>query len=82
MERKSGLFIRLTSAFGLFLMLVVVSHVGSRLFTDGGDLGWHYGLADFIAQHGAIPGSADEYLQVMLNYPPASHFIAALIGSL
>ena len=87
MERKSKLFTHgahafLTSAFVILLMLAVVSYFGSRLFTDGGDLGWHYGLADYIAQHGAIPGPADQYLQAMLNYPPASHVIAASIGSL
>ena len=67
MERKSKLFTHgahafLTSAFVIFLMLAVVGYFGSRLFTDGGDLGWHYGLADYIAQHGAIPGPADQYL--------------------
>ena len=84
MERKSlfthGAF--LTSAFVTFLLFAVVGYLGSRLFTDGGDLGWHYGLADFIAQHSAIPGAADQYLQGMLNYPPASHIIAATIGLL
>ena len=87
MERKSKLFTHgahafLTSAFVILLMLAVVGYFGSRLFTDGGDLGWHYGLTDYIAQHGAIPGPADQYLQAMLNYPPASHVIAASIGSL
>jgi hypothetical protein len=85
MERESKLFTHgahafLTSAFVILLMLAVVGYFGSRLFTDGGDLGWHYGLADYIAQHGAIPGPADQYLQAMLNYPPASHVIAASIG--
>jgi hypothetical protein len=87
MERKSKLFTHgahalLTSAFVILLMLAVVSYFGSRIFSDGGDLGWHYGLADFIAQHGTIPGAADQYLQAMLNYPPASHIIAATIGLL
>jgi hypothetical protein len=87
MERKTKLFTHgghafLTSAFVILFMLAVVGYLGSRLFTDGGDLGWHYGLTDYIAQHGAIPGPADQYLQAMLNYPPASHVIAASIGSL
>jgi hypothetical protein len=48
MERKNRLFTHgahafLTSAFVIFLMLAVVGYFGSRLFTDGGDLGWHSG---------------------------------------
>src|SRR5262245_51711052 len=87
MDRKNKLFTHgahafLTSAFVIFLMLAIVGYFGSRLFTNGGDLGWHYGLADYIAQHGAIPGPADQYLLATRNYPPASHVIAASVGSL
>jgi hypothetical protein len=87
MERKANSFSRgaqasLTSAFVIFLVMAVVGYLGSRLFTDGGDLGWHYGLADYIARHGTIPGPAELHLQAMLSYPPASHVIAAWVGFL
>jgi hypothetical protein len=80
-DKKPGLIHAFAaSAVIVFLLVVVIGHFSSRLYTAGGDLGWHYGLVDYIAQRGTLPGPTDPYLRAMFGYPPASHAIAASIG--
>ena len=59
---------------------VTVLFFGKSYYSATIDLAWHYGLAQYIADNWAIP-SGHTYLSYMGYYPPGSHILAAVVGS-
>jgi hypothetical protein len=52
---------------------------GGKVFLDSIDFAGHYALVHEITKYGGVrPGNAD--LSAMASYPPASHWLAAIIG--
>ena len=54
---------------------------GQRLFSQSADVGWHYALAYFFSQSWTLPEATDQYLAVMLGYPPGFHIAGAIAGA-
>ena len=87
MERKSKLFTHgahafLTSAFVILLMLAVVGYFGSRLFYRWRRPWLALRLDRFHRATWRYSRCRRSVPSGMLNYPPASHIIAASIGLL
>ena len=60
---------------------VIFAAFGQRLFTHSADVGWHYSLAYFFSQSERLPAATDQYLAVMLGYPPGFHIAGAISGA-
>ena len=60
---------------------VIFTAFGQRLFSQSADVGWHYSLAYFFSQSWRLPGATDQYLAVMLGYPPGFHIVGAIAGA-
>jgi hypothetical protein len=60
----------------------VILFFSKHIYTDSGDLAWHYSLIEFIVEHSALPGAHVARLGPMAEYPPGAHLLAAVITSL
>jgi hypothetical protein len=67
-----------------FLSLLILSVLiwGWRHRSGSVDMALHYALVDFVAEHWRWPTVAVPYMGEMNQYPPVSHTVAAIVGSL
>ena len=64
------------------LIVATIAIVGRNDFSVGVDAGIHHALAEQLLQHRQWPLPSSSFLKDISYYPPAAHFLGALVGQL
>lgn len=64
------------------LIVATIALVGRNDFSVGVDAGIHHALAEQLLQHRQWPLPSSSFLKDISHYPPAAHFLGALVGQL
>ena len=64
------------------LIVATIAIVGRNDFSIGVDAGIHHALAEQLLQHRQWPLPSSSFLREISYYPPAAHFLGALVGQL
>jgi hypothetical protein len=68
------------AVFALAILALLMLWFGRYIHTASFDLVQHYLLVDEIMKHDGIRPDASQRMGAMANYPPAAHWMAAIIG--